>query len=201
MVSKLLLAVQENFFLARELAAGQAVCERLGSLYYRIRGGIGFNKTPSEYGAFPLDPYSHTPGHIGAQQPGMTGQVKEEVLARYGELGVRVSAGGVQFDPGLLRAQEFITAPQQFRFRGVDDQWSELTVPAQGLAFTWCQVPLVYRLDDAAGPVVRVHLDDGEQRVLPDLELPAELAEEVFRRSGRVSRIELVLARDLLFPG
>ena len=67
-----------------------AICQRLGGLYYRVREGIGFNKTPAEYGAFPTDPYSHTPGHGGAQQPGMTGQVKEEILSRFGELGVRV---------------------------------------------------------------------------------------------------------------
>ena len=28
--------------------------------YYDIREGIGFNKTPEEYGAFPSDPYSGT---------------------------------------------------------------------------------------------------------------------------------------------
>ena len=41
---------------------------------------MGFKKTesPAEYGAFPDDPYSHTPSFGGARQPGMTGQVKEE---------------------------------------------------------------------------------------------------------------------------
>ena len=86
---------------------GAEVCQRLGGLYYRVREGIGFNKTPAEYGAFPTDPYSHTPGHGGAQQPGMTGQVKEEVLSRFGELGLRVAGGAVHFDPRLLRACEF----------------------------------------------------------------------------------------------
>ena len=88
MVSKLLLAVQENFFAALEQGADDATCTHLGQLYYRVRKGIGFNKTPAEYGAFPTDPYSHTPKHAGARQPGMTGQVKEEILTRFGELGV-----------------------------------------------------------------------------------------------------------------
>ena len=39
---------------------------------------------PELYGAFPTDPYSHTPGGKGAQQPGMTGQVKEDLLAALG---------------------------------------------------------------------------------------------------------------------
>ena len=70
---------------------------RLGQLYYRVREGIGFNKTPAEYGAFPTDPYSHTPKHAGAKQPGMTGQVKEEVLCRFGELGVELATARCDF--------------------------------------------------------------------------------------------------------
>ena len=82
MVAKLLLAVQENFFCAIEDGGDKQACDRLADVYYRVRNGIGFNKTPAEYGAFPTDPYSHTPKHAGARQPGMTGQVKEEILTR-----------------------------------------------------------------------------------------------------------------------
>ena len=199
MVSKLLLAVQENFFVALTQGTDEATCHRLGILYYRVRKGIGFNKTPAEYGAFPTDPYSHTPKHAGAKQPGMTGQVKEEVLTRFGELGVRVSKGAVQFEPGLLRAREFVTQPQSFRFLDVDAQWQQLNVPKSGLAFTWCQVPFVYRLDDSAAPAVTVALDDSSQQTLAGLALPTGLSEELFLRSGRIRRIELVLGRSQLF--
>ncbi|MBT8494088.1 MAG: hypothetical protein KJO07_13620, partial [Deltaproteobacteria bacterium] len=165
MVSKLLLAVQENFFDALADQTDEETCRRLGQLYYRVREGLGFNKTPGEYGAFPTDPYSHTPKHAGAQQPGMTGQVKEEILTRFGELGVRVSDGAVKFNLGLLRAREFVASPRSFRFLDVDGQWQELAVPASGLAFTWCQVPFVYRLDDSAPePAVTLSLADGSQR-------------------------------------
>ena len=201
MVGKLLLAVQESFFAAREQGADDAVCRRLGEHYYGVREGLGFNKSPAEYGAFPADPYSHTPKHIGAQQPGMTGQVKEEMLTRFGELGVIVDGGAVRFDPGLLRAVEFVDEQQRFRFLDVDGQWQELTIPASGLAFTWCQVPLVYRLDDAAQPAVTVHFDKGESRTLSSLELPADLAGELFRRSGRIRQLELVMTRSQLFAG
>ena len=70
--------------------------------YFDIRGGIGFNKTPKDYGAFPTDPYSHTPGFAGAKQPGMTGQVKEEVITRLIELGVFVSSGCICFNPFII---------------------------------------------------------------------------------------------------
>jgi hypothetical protein len=201
MVSKLLLAVQENFFAAQEQDADQVTCQLLGRLYYRVRKGIGFNKTPVEYGAFPMDPYSHTPKHAGAQQPGMTGQVKEEILTRFGELGLRISRGAVRFEPGLLQAREFTTKPESFRFLDVEGQWQELTVPESGLAFTWCQVPFIYHLDDSASPTVTVFKDDGSKQTLKELALPPDLSNELFIRNGRIRRIELVLIRSLLFSG
>ena len=201
MVSKLLLAVEENFFAALQQDADAEVIEKLGSLYYRVRQGIGFNKTPDEYGAFPTDPYSHTPGHAGARQPGMTGQVKEEVITRFRELGICVEAGAVTFMPRLLRKREFVTETRTFRYLDVDDQWQELSVPAAGLAFTWCQVPLVYRLDDDAEPSITVTLEDGTQQTLPRLVLPAEQSAEIFLRNGRIRRLDLVFGSSELFSG
>ena len=199
MVSKLLLAVEENFFAALRQDADSALIKKLGDLYYRVRKGIGFNKTPGEYGAFPTDPYSHTPGHAGARQPGMTGQVKEEVITRFRELGIHVDAGAVKFMPRLLRKREFIAEPRSFRFLDVDDQWQQLPVPAAGLAFTWCQVPLVYKLDDQVEPSITITRDDGTQQTLSELALPAEQSAEIFQRSGRIRRLDLVFGSSELF--
>ena len=198
MVSKLLLAVQENFNTALQSDAPDPVCRHLGSLYYRVRDGIGFNKSPDEYGAFPTDPYSHTPRHGGARQPGMTGQVKEEVLSRFGELGLQVRDGMASFGPSLLRECEFGAEPQPFRFLDVEGRWQELLVPAQGLAFTWCQVPVVYRLVDRGPPAMTVIREDGTSQTSATLSLPVDLSDEIFRRSGRVRRLTLDLPRDLL---
>jgi hypothetical protein len=198
MVSKLLLAIQENFFAALDGDAGPEVCQRLGALYYRVREGIGFNKTPAEYGAFPTDPYSHTPGHGGAQQPGMTGQVKEEVLTRFGELGLRVAGGEIRFDPSLLRAREFSSETRGFRFLDVHGQWQELSVPAAGLAFTWCQVPIIYRLRSHGRAALTITWQDGGTRTLSTPSLPAELSAELFRRSGRIRQLELDFPQESL---
>lgn len=104
MVAKLLLAVQELVWKAHDEASPQL--DDLKALYRDIRSGLGYHKTPAEYGAFPFDPYSHTAGEGGAQQPGMTGQVKEEVLTRWGELGLRWRSGRLHFDPILLDLDE-----------------------------------------------------------------------------------------------
>jgi hypothetical protein len=198
MVSKLLLAIQENFFAARASDTDEKTCSRLASLYYAVRDGIGFNKTPSEYGAFPMDPYSHTPKHAGAQQPGMTGQVKEEVLTRFGELGVRVTEGEVRFDPGLLRSVEFSAEPGSFRYLDVLGDWQEVQLPAAALAFTWCQVPVIYRLDETDRPALTLVYEYGRTETLPSLSLPDSLSTELFLRSGHIRQIMVSLRPENL---
>jgi len=199
MVSKLLLAVQENYFVAADGSPDDATTRHLGQLYYRVREGIGFNKTPAEYGAFPTDPYSHTPKHAGARQPGMTGQVKEEILTRFGELGVRVSDGAAHFQPQLLRKREFVTEPREIAYVDVDNNWQTVAVPANGLAFTWCQVPVVYKLDNDAPISLKVSKSDGSEETLPQLELPAAESAELFERSGAIRQLTLNLHSSMLF--
>ena len=99
MVSKLLLATQELYFKAIQMNENTDTLKDLGNLYYKIRSGLSSDKTPEQYGAFPYDPYSHTPYKRGAQQPGMTGQVKEEIITRMGELGCIINSGKLFFNP------------------------------------------------------------------------------------------------------
>jgi hypothetical protein len=199
MVAKLLLAAQESYFAALDQGAGHDTCRRLGQLYYRIRAGIGFNKSPAEYGAFPTDPYSHTPRHAGAQQPGMTGQVKEEILTRFGELGIRVAGGSATFQPTLLRPQEFNQAPRTFRYLDVTGTWQQLELPADALAFTWCQVPIIYRLHQDSSTVLTITCDDGSTARMAGASLSAEDSTHLFGRSGRIRCIELGIAQNMLF--
>jgi hypothetical protein len=199
MVSKLLLATGEIFQAAIDDGADDGVTRRLGSLYYRIRDGLGFNKTPGDYGAFPMDPYSHTPKHAGARQPGMTGQVKEEIIARFGELGLTVSDGSIRIDPRLLRRAEFAANPGTFRYLDVTGDWRELALPPPSLAFTWCQVPFVYQLDDDAEPSLTVTERGGRVQETSKLVLPTEISGELFARNGRVRQVNVVLPSKHLF--
>ena len=198
MVSKLLLAAMENFFIALQQGDKEST-EQLGQLYYRIRGGIGFNKNPQEYGAFPTDPYSHTPKTAGAQQPGMTGQVKEEILARFGELGIRVSHGEVHFQPNLLRPCEFNTEAKDFDYLDVNNQWQRIKTPASSLGFTWCQVPIIYELNDKVSPTMTILLRDGREKVIENATLSSDFCYELFLRNGNIKQINLTLNTAQLF--
>lgn len=194
MVAKLLLAVQESSFAAAARQAPETAALR--ELYYDVRAGLGFNKTPANYGAFPTDPYSHTPGHSGAQQPGMTGQVKEEVLTRWGELGVRIDQGRLAFQPALLRASEFSAAPTQVVWPTTEDGELSLSLPAGSLAFTYCGVPIVYHRS-AGSPRIQCSGPAGSQEIA-GFTLDAATSAEIFHRTGRVTRLDIHLGAALL---
>lgn len=199
MVSKLLLAVQEVAIECMHQEGKSATSQALIAHYYKVRLGIGFNKTPQEYGAFPADPYSHTPKHAGAQQPGMTGQVKEELLTRMGELGCFVANGKISFDPFLLRAQEFTTEATNFRYLDVNEDWQTLELESQSLAFTWCQVPIVYALSSNAEQQVTIYSEDGQKHVLRTNELNEEFSQMLFTRSGKIVRIYVSINKNMLY--
>ncbi len=191
MVSKLALATQETFLRAHADGADAAVLTRLAEAYYDIRSGLGVCKTPAEYGAFPADAYSHTPGNAGAQQPGMTGQVKEDILCRWGELGVAIDAGRIAFRPHLLRDAEFLPSASAFHYVDVHGTERSIALGAGMLAFTYCQVPIVYRRAEALA--VRVIGADRVSTPVDGDALSPEASSEIFRRTGSLSRIEVDL--------
>ncbi len=195
MVSKLLLAIQETYFRAVDAAEELAVLDRLADCYYEVRQGLGVWKNPLDYGAFPIDPYSHTPGNAGVQQPGLTGQVKEDILCRWGELGVRVIQGAVRFQPGLLRASEFLPQAEHFSYIDREGVLHEFLLPAESLAFTYCQLPVVYHRSDR--PHTVVHLNDGSTMEEEGLELDLATSGALFARDSRILRIDVRLQPGL----
>ena len=123
MVSKLLLAVGENIkaISSQQPAVSQDMQKtqkRLIEHYRAIKEGIGLHKSPEQYGSFPFDAYSHTPAMSGVQQPGMTGQVKEDILSRWFELGIEVKDGAIHIDPLMLRKSDFKDGKLSFSYCG-----------------------------------------------------------------------------------
>ena len=187
MVSKLQLAVQECCLKAIEGKESEKIIGKLLEHYYEINEGIGVHKPPSLYGAFSTDPYSHTPAGKGAQQPGMTGQVKEDILCRFGELGVFVRAGKLYFNPCLLRREEFLLKPRIFEYVDVHQTPQQLQLEAGSLCFTYCQVPIVYKLSDAYGLEV-IHKNNVSTK-FETLSLDVHTSKQVFERTGEVLQL------------
>ena len=160
MVSKLRLAIAElcvTLESSPPSAERADLLRRLAGHYHEVKRGLSVDADPGVYGALPTDPYSHTPATGGARQPGMTGQVKEDILARWLELGVRVRDGRL----GFVQAEWAATRPRSLSF---------------------CGVPVAF----AAGskPRLRVHLGGGGERVFDGEWLDRETSEALFQRAG-----------------
>lgn len=191
MVSKLHLAVEEVCLKAMDRGEQEHIINGLVAHFHEIGEGIGVHKSAREYGAFPTDPYSHTPKHRGAQQPGMTGQVKEDILVSIGEFGVSVDQGMLIFNPRLLKKSEFLTESGSMEFVNVRQESQHIHIPEKALCFSYCQVPVVYRMAGEDG--VEVRFFDDESRRFNELMLDAETSKKVFQRTGEVMEIMVSL--------
>lgn len=187
MVSKLLLAVQETIIRTRNEPTTCALIEKYGD----IRKGLSFNKSPDIYGAFPTDPYSHTPKGQGAKQPGMTGMVKEEILTRQFELGFSVEHGRIQFDFLLLNKHEFLSAPAKYSYWNAKDQREELEHPENSILYSICQVPVILRT--ANTPCIEVYLADGKILRIDGHQLDEINSQHIFQRDGVVHHVVVAI--------
>ena len=196
MVSKLQLAVLETCNSAIDSETDAVTIGSLLDHYYEINAGIGVHKSPKLYGAFPTDAYSHTPAGKGAQQPGMTGQVKEDVLSRFGELGVEVSDGKLGFNPRLLRKDEFLQESNIFHYIAIPTNKDSILISKDSLCFTYCQVPVIYTIADQDS--LTVDFSNGATKTFNSLNLDTEISNKVFNRNGEVIQINVQIKKERL---
>jgi len=196
MVSKLLLAVQENCNRAIQEQASKEVSDSLVAHFHNINEGIGVHKSPTVYGAFPTDPYSHTPIGKGAQQPGMTGQVKEDILTRMAELGVQTENGQIIFKPYLLHKSEFLQDTTEGQFVLLNGKMKTYKLEKDSLAFTVCQVPVIYTISEVNK--IEVVFANGTSEKLETLELNKEISNQIFLRTNAIAEIKVFIKEDNL---
>ncbi len=196
MVSKLQLAVQETCLQAIKRNEPEEIIGRLLEHYYEINEGIGVHKSPKLYGAFPTDPYSHTPYGKGAQQPGMTGQVKEDIISRFGELGITIEDARLKFKPSLLKSSEFLNENKVIEHYDVNNKKHILDINKDEIFFSICQTPVIYRLSDENSIKVET-LSSGNQD-LQGSELTKAISDEIFNRSGEIKLIRVDIDRNNL---
>ncbi len=171
LVSKLLLTLGENIVDFAEKGYEQEQLKPLAEYYHKVKQGIGVHKNPKNYGAFPTDPYSHTPSMMGAQQPGLTGQVKEDFLSRFNELGIIINDGEIYILPILLSENDFIKDSADY------------------LNLTLCGTPIkLVKADESA---IEVHWRN--QAIKPKRlalkRIPKGVSHELFSRTNQVEKI------------
>jgi hypothetical protein len=126
----------------------------------------------------------------------MTGQVKEDILVRMGELGVQIKNGTLNFAPSLLKKDEFSTESKTFKLVSLDQEEYELTLPENGLGFTCCQVPVIYMIADKAG--LEVEFDNGSGKSFDDINLDVDTTQKIFNRDGSVKKVTVSIQSENL---
>ena len=193
MVSKLQLAVYEVTNKAIISNSDDKVVGQLFDHYFEINEGIGVNKSPDLYGAFPTDPYSHTPFGRGAQQPGMTGQVKEDIISRFGELGVRVKEGKISFDVTILRKDEFINDKSKFKYVDYNNNIQHIELEEKSLGFSICQVPVIYHLSNKAETIIS--FSNGKENRINGNEIDQINSKKIFERTNEIKKIDVFVIK------
>ena len=184
-----MLAAQECYFKGVYEQADPVVVGKIKDHYFEIKAGIGLNKSPDLYGAFPTDPYSHTPANAGAQQPGMTGQVKEDFLSRMRELGIHIQDGEIVFQFSLLDPNELLNQESIFEYFNLRGERQQIILKQGQLGFTFCQVPIVYStsLEDK----LAITSVGGNQILITGHTLGKEMSSKIFQRTGELIQIEV----------
>jgi hypothetical protein len=177
MVSKLLLTIGENIKWASKNGASKDIVNKLAKHYAEVQKGIGSHKSPKDYGAFPFEPYSHTPGMAGVQQPGMTGQVKEDIISRFFELGVNVKNGQINLHPIILKKAEFIDPK--------DSKSTEYNAPY--FVFTFCKTTFVYLINKKEG--IEILMNDGKSLSDNGYTLGINESHSIINREGKINKV------------
>lgn len=166
--AKLALAILELAILNRhDISRAQTVLD----VYRHVTGNFLYRKDSAACQAIPIEPYSHSSFDGKSQQPGMTGQVKESVLMRRGELGIFVENGCLLFDPRFVQ-------PDEFDCKGC-------------LSFTVCGVPVRYMPGDKKDGYLEIHYTGGETEHVQGYVLPESISRAVFYREIRIAGIDV----------
>jgi hypothetical protein len=108
-----------------------------------------------------------------------------------------VEDGAVRFRPVLLRRSEFRAAGAAYDACGLGGTLRRLEVPRGALAFSFCQVPVLYTLS-RDGAWIRVTAGDGASSTRPGDRLDAATSRALFERRGGIARIEVGVPEESL---
>ena len=92
-------------------------------------------------------------------------------------------------------ATAMILENRSFFYFDLAKEKKEIPLSPGSMAFTYCQVPIVYTLADEQ----RIHIEfqDGSNETIMGNKLPKELSSAVFERDGNVRKLEVFVRESL----
>jgi len=109
----------------------------------------------------------------------MTGQVKEDIITRYFELGVVVKNGCIEIHPENIQSIEFIVPSDKF------------ALPY--LAFSYCSIPFIYIKDSKENSQkgYEIKYKNKHTTVSTNYQFSKEQSVEIFERNEDILKIEV----------
>jgi len=117
-------------------------------------------------------------------------------LTRTGELGIKIKDGKLEFNPEILQRNEFLTESQDVTFILIDGLEKIISLEANSLAFSICQVPVIYKIGTSTH--IKIHFTNESFEHAESFTLSEGNSEKVFQRTGEISSIELTLQESIL---
>ncbi|MFI3174063.1 MAG: hypothetical protein R3Y53_02535 [Bacillota bacterium] len=165
--AKLALAVLETVQATRQASKDAT---KVYEAYKKLMSGFIYRKTPVECNAIPVEPYSHSSFSGQSEQAGMTGQVKESVIMRRGELGIFVKNGEIHFDKWFIPESEF----------GENGEFSA----------TLYALPTRFQKIKGLGiDEIVLHFTDGSTESFTANKISAEISQKIFYRSDELKEL------------
>ncbi len=95
--------------------------------------------------------------------------------------------GNVIFNPRLLRREEFLDSAREFTYTDLNKEVKTIQLEEGSMCFTYCQIPIVYKLNGDTG--TQVIYNDDSTKDFNALQLDLETSKSVFKRTGDINRI------------
>ena len=91
----------------------------------------------------------------------------------------------------FLRKKEFLASAAKFKYIDINQQEKEILLDKSSLGFTYCQVPIVYKITEKNS--IEILFSDGKLERKNGLQLDAETSKKLFERTGEIVQIKVYL--------
>jgi hypothetical protein len=102
----------------------------------------------------------------------------------------------LSFEPNMLRKEEFLENAKTFNYVNIEGEEKQLHLEKGTLAFTYCQIPIVYILTTENS--LQVGLKNGKFLKTEGSVLNNPTTEKVFQRTGEITQINVSINKTML---
>jgi hypothetical protein len=96
----------------------------------------------------------------------------------------------------MLRQEEFLSQAMTFKYVDVTGNQETIQLQPEQLAFTYCQVPVIYEVSEHNG--LEVALKDNSTQKFDHLTLNENLSSSVFERKNEVKHVKVSIEKSYL---